>query len=231
MDLMFSRQQFDGRMVLAVGLLALFCFCTTPAYTSDNIEQLIKACSRGKIEEARRLIDQGADVNGRDKAGDTPLTTAVRRGKAEIVELLLAKGADPNLKDGLGDPPLYTAVKTWKKIAIAKSLLDRGADPNLAGQMGNTPLIEVARWGETNLVTFLLKHGADPNKKGHLGATPLIAACITTSAGRTPTLKALIDGGADVTLKDQFGFTALTVAKRNKNEELVKFLTEQGVKE
>jgi ankyrin repeat protein len=116
-------------------------------------------------------------------------------------------------------------------MALVKLLLEKGADPNIAGQMGDTPLIEAARWGNTELVNLLLKHGADVNKRGNLGATPLITACITTSSGRTPTLKALIDAGADVTLKDQFGFTALTVAKRNKNEELVKFLTEMGVKE
>lgn len=226
-----NGRRIECKKMLLVGLLLGLLSWAAPVAGSDNIDELTSACSFGKIEKVTQLLNEGVDVNGRDKAGDTPLTHGVRRDKPAIVGLLLDKAADPNLKDTVGDPPLLVALKTWKNIGIVKLLLEKGADPNIAGQMGDTPLIEAARWGNTELVTLLLQHGADVNKKGHLGATPLIAACITTSAGRTPTLKALIDGGADVTLKDQFGFTALTVARRNKNEELVKFLTERGVKE
>ena len=42
------------------------------------------------------LIAKGADVNAKDRLGETPLFFAARLGRKEIVELLIAKGADVN---------------------------------------------------------------------------------------------------------------------------------------
>lgn len=49
------------------------------------------------------LIDAGANVNSRTKAGDTPLMMAAYRGYIDIVHLLLRKGArkDDVNNDGL----------------------------------------------------------------------------------------------------------------------------------
>ncbi len=43
-----------------------------------------------------KLIESGADVNSRTKAGDTPLMMAAYRGYIDIVHLLLIKGALKN---------------------------------------------------------------------------------------------------------------------------------------
>jgi uncharacterized protein len=231
MSFPINRWKFKGTVILIVGLLAGICFWAVPAFGSDNVEQLTKVCFLGNIEKVTQLLNDGADVNGRDKSGATPLTNAVGMNKGTIVALLLSKEADPNLKDGLGDPPLVIAAKTWRNIATIKLLLEKGADPNLAGQLDDTPLIVAARWGNAELVALLLARGADVNRRGNLDATPLIVACTTGNPGRVPTVKALIDGGADVTFKSRFGVTALEDAKRNKNEELVKFLIERGAKE
>jgi ankyrin repeat protein len=50
----------------------------------------------------RVLLDRGADVNARTRAGWTALTYAAWRGHAEAVRLLLARGADPNVTDREG---------------------------------------------------------------------------------------------------------------------------------
>jgi uncharacterized protein len=231
MSFPMNRWKFKEIPILVVGLLAGICFWAVPASGSENVEELTKACFLGNVEKVTQLLSDGVDVNGRDKSGSTPLTNAVGMNKGSIAELLLSRGADPNLKDGLGDPPLVIAAKTWKNVATIKLLMEKGADPNLAGQLDDTPLIVAARWGNAELVTLFLSHGADVNKTGNLESTPLIVACTTGTAGRVPTVKALIDGGADVTVKTRFGVTALEAAKRNKNEELVKFLMERGVKE
>lgn len=226
-----NPRRSDETRILIAALLAALCAWAVPASGSDNVEQLTKACFLGNMEKVTQLLNDGADVNGRAESGATPLTNAAGMNKAEIVELLLSKGADPNLKDGLGDPPLVIAAKTWKNVAIMKLLLEKGADPNLAGQLDDTPLIVAARWGKAELVTLLLAHRADVNKRGNLDSTPLIVACTTGMSGRVPTVKALIDGGADVAAKSRFGVTALEAAKRNKNQELVNYLVERGVKE
>lgn len=59
--------------------------------------KLVKAVSVNNTGEIKRLIDKGADVNGQNKYGMTPLLTAVSYSCVESVKLLLELGADPNL--------------------------------------------------------------------------------------------------------------------------------------
>lgn len=60
---------------------------------------LICAVSKGHIEVARVLIEEGADVNARDEArsGNSALSYAVEEKNEEMVSFLLSRGADPML--------------------------------------------------------------------------------------------------------------------------------------
>ncbi len=53
----------------------------------------------GHLENVRRISQQGADVNGRNALGDTPLKAAAYTGQADMVRLLLGAGADPAATD------------------------------------------------------------------------------------------------------------------------------------
>jgi len=46
---------------------------------------------------ARILIDKDADINARDKSGNTPLSSSACAGYYEITELLSDKSADVNI--------------------------------------------------------------------------------------------------------------------------------------
>lgn len=59
--------------------------------------ELVNAVTVNDTEEIKRLIDKGADINGQNKHGMTPLLTAVSYSCVESVKLLLELGADPNL--------------------------------------------------------------------------------------------------------------------------------------
>ena len=48
---------------------------------------------RGHADIVRLLLDHGADVNVKNKAGSTPLAIAVEKGRKAIAELLRRHGA------------------------------------------------------------------------------------------------------------------------------------------
>ena len=52
------------------------------------------AARRGNTEVAEALLDCGADINVRDKAGDTPLQRARNCRKPAVASLLVSRGAD-----------------------------------------------------------------------------------------------------------------------------------------
>jgi ankyrin repeat protein len=56
-----------------------------------------------------QLVDAGADVDQRDRAGKTPLYLAVELRHPQMVALLLGKGADPGKADQRGISPLAYA--------------------------------------------------------------------------------------------------------------------------
>ncbi|EER16941.1 homeobox-containing protein wariai, putative, partial [Perkinsus marinus ATCC 50983] len=64
----------------------------------------------------RYLIDKGADVNFKDKAGRTPLHEASRYGHTTLVELLVDHRADIDSLDGAGESPLAQAVSCCRMM-------------------------------------------------------------------------------------------------------------------
>ncbi len=66
-------------------------------------DQLIAAAFRCDLESVEKVLNAGADVNGRDEYGRTALMLATESlkayKKADVVKLLLERGADFSLKD------------------------------------------------------------------------------------------------------------------------------------
>ena len=65
-----------------------------------------------------KLIEKGADVNGKDSEGRTPLHRAVKTNTSQSVELLLCKGADANALDKNMETPIFIAHQTNSGTSI-----------------------------------------------------------------------------------------------------------------
>jgi len=78
---------------------------------------LYLAASEGRLEAVRYLLNEGADVNAREKFGGTPLTEAAYHGHLNVVEELLFHGADPNAVGDEGTALDVAAAKRYGRIA------------------------------------------------------------------------------------------------------------------
>jgi ankyrin repeat protein len=70
------------------------------------------ACHMGLEEEAKRLLDIGADADAQDGLGRTPLHHALQNTHVPfaLVAALLKKGADPRVPDRYGTSPYEMAL-------------------------------------------------------------------------------------------------------------------------
>jgi ankyrin repeat protein len=113
----------SGYAIVVTGLLTVLMISYSVSHAGQS-EALIDAATRGDLKQIQRLLDGGADVNAKDRSGDTALMRASSKGHLEIVRLLLQKGADVNAKDRWGGTGLERA--SWggafgnRKITFAK---------------------------------------------------------------------------------------------------------------
>jgi len=135
-----------------------------------------EAAFDGNIEAVKQHLADGADVNAKNKVGQTPLHLAVANDHKEIIELLIAKDADLNAKDVWEGTPLYEAASK-AHTEIAELLIANGADVN-ANIYGWTPLHSAARDGHKEIAELFITEGADVNAKDQDANTPLDRAIL-----------------------------------------------------
>lgn len=145
-------------------------------YGPMGMTALHTAASQGLLDEMKKLLDKGADVNARSKyEGYTPLHAAAEANAYHAVELLLARKAEVNVKDDFGRTPLHSVAKGGS-VDIARLLVEKGAEVNATDVTGNTPMHVASGAGQTPIVLLLLSKGGNVNARSQLGATPLDCA-------------------------------------------------------
>ncbi|KAL1832888.1 hypothetical protein ACET3Z_002539 [Daucus carota] len=100
---------------------------------------LHKAATTDDVEELKSGLARGAEVNGKDQNGWTPLHRAAFKGRIKSVKLLLSHGAKTNVVDDHGYTPLHRAVEAGH-VNVAMTLIGHGAKPNMKGLKGVVPL-------------------------------------------------------------------------------------------
>ena len=141
------------------------CWRRAPIRTStlaSGAKPLMVAMQYGHTAAALALLDGGADITARDRAGNTALHLASQEGDLRLVRALLAKGVDPN-------------ARTPKSTAPAGARGGGGGGRGgVAGEQ--TPLMLAARADHDEVMRALVAAGADPSLRAQDGASLLMAA-------------------------------------------------------
>jgi len=121
-------------------------------------------------EYVRNLIEEGADPNARDLAGNTPLMLTK---DGAVAKALIAGGADTEARDEKGRTVLHQnafglqhQMYDYSNPGMVAALLEGGADVNARDNAGKTPLHQCLNY---LTVTQLVKGGADVNAVDHAG--------------------------------------------------------------
>jgi ankyrin repeat protein len=103
---------------------------------SQNIFQLVRTCTAADVQNA---VTGGADVNGRNEAGFTPLMVAAERNvDPKVIAALVKAGANLNDLTSDGRTALMLAAHDTKNPDVIMALLKAGADGLLASDDGMT---------------------------------------------------------------------------------------------
>lgn len=90
----------------AVSLLLALGGCAGKAPSAEAPRPFPTAAAEGRVDDVRRWLSRGGDVDARDSDGGTALMRAALGGHARMVAMLLVAGADPALQSRAG----YTAA-------------------------------------------------------------------------------------------------------------------------
>ncbi|KAM8905288.1 ankyrin repeat and protein kinase domain-containing protein 1 isoform 2-T2 [Spinachia spinachia] len=179
------------------------------------------AALRGHTGICRTLLIKGANPECRTLQGWTAMHLAALRGHEATLVELEGKGGTVNAPGKNGWTPLHLACHRGKPEVVAKLLVAQ-ADPNVAEDSGGwMPLHLACTSASVSSVLHLIAHDADVNALNAGQATALHCAA---QHGCVPMVKALLLNGADRSLMDSSGSTALNVAQSCENWEIVQLL-------
>jgi ankyrin repeat protein len=200
---------------------------------ADDLDgALVQAVYYNNRRIVEYLLQRGADVNGRDSYGWSPLEASFRRGGDHpgMVRTLIAAGADLRQPFSHGWTMVHAAAqRAWGKIMQVG--LDAGVpvDSREPG-LNSTPLMVAVQNGK-NLaaVKALIAAGADVNARASSeieGQTPLII--LAQYGDFWDMAETLINAGADVNATDHQGLSALVYAVERNAKMVVRLLLEKG---
>ena len=152
------------------------------------------------------LLKRGFDVNTVNPNGEHGLFLALSGPSIKVLPVLIAArkvNLDPrNAHDE--SPLMLAALKGLTEVC--KQLIDVEADINKPGW---APLHYASTHGHIDIMYMLLEHSAYIDAASPNGSTPLMMA---SQYGTPQAVKLLLESGADPSIKNALGLTALDFA-------------------
>lgn len=198
-------------------------------------EGLFEAIERRDLAAVRKLVDEDAVLEARNKEGLTPLLAACRaRDGAAAVKLLVAAGARVDATDKLGRTALHFACLGGNTVS-ARVLIRAGASiSQKCNRRGATPAHYAAAFARVDVLRMLLAADAAlVDARDNLGRVPLhwcaLSAHREWAEGRCIDVgELLLRNGAKPTARDKTGSTPAHVAARLGATAFLDFLVDKA---
>lgn len=183
----------------------------------NGVTSLMHAIKTSNDWACKKLLASGANVNARDSEGWTPLMYAVRyQNNTDLVKLLLEHGANVNTKNNYNVSAVAIAAKYSENPEIVSLLLYRS---NRSENEMLASLVYTIIGFSQNENVQLAKLNLFLNQNVYInrfykGKTPLMYAAEYSPS--TKVIHALLENGANPTIKNADGLTSFDFAKKNK---------------
>ena len=149
----------------------------------DSRTALHIAACYGRLEVTKYLISSRADVQAKDRLGNSPLDDAIQYGHKQVQLALRAAGARVGwMRNGLR-ACRASAAGDEGSVRLVRALMDMGLDPAACDHYDRTPLHLAACSGGLSLLEFLLglaknrETNAESNSQIHPDISPADIAC------------------------------------------------------
>ncbi|KAI1453669.1 ankyrin [Annulohypoxylon moriforme] len=154
--------------------------------------------------------------------GGTPLIVAARVViDVEITRMLLESGADPNFISPSNNGVMLGGLGDEEYFECAKVIIEHGADPH-----GGHGVLDPFYWANAcrnvELVEFMLAHGADINHFYRKQSPTMLF--FNTEWEHEDLVESFLKHGADLTVRNNSGKTALDIARSKKNQRIIQML-------
>ncbi|XP_056153973.1 histone-lysine N-methyltransferase EHMT2 [Lampris incognitus] len=164
--------------------------------------QLYPAAKQGEVQRVLLMLMEGIDPTCQPDSQNrrSALHAAAQRGLLEVCYMLVQAGAKVDAQDKALRTPLLEAIIN-NHVEVARYLVQNGATVYHAEDDGYTGLHHAAKLGNLDIVNLLLETGqVDINAQDSGGWTPIIWAA---EHKHLDVIRALLNRGADVTIKDK----------------------------
>ena len=212
--------------------------------TNGGATSLMEAATNAQLDVMRYLIDKGAKVDAQDKYGETALMKAVKRGHdINVINYLINHGASISLPNKYGETALQIAkIEGHDEIMEYLKTLGGSIDTEAIVAPRNDTVVnfpeindsgfaeEVKSESAVNMTAFdnandVINNTIIEEKDDSAIIEQIFEAIDVNSMG---VLKNLINNGANVNCKDNYGWTPLMVAVRQNKVRIVEYLLEAG---
>ena len=208
------------------GLEKVLTRMSTSKSPADADAALLRAAADGDADGVALALRAGANPEARDGSRRTALLLAVTHDQVEVAKLLVAMGADPDALDDRHDTPWLVTGVTGS-VRMLEALLPARPDMAIENRYGGLSVIPASERGHVDYVRRVVRTGIDVNHVNRLGWTALLEAVILGDGGPKyqEIVRILLAAGADRTIRDADGVSALEHAKAKGHEQIERILT------